>query len=470
VPWIKRHVAAESRIVIPDDLWTDLHESSALGPTFPNAHSHWKVAADPEVRDGVFDNDWRNVDYLIMTPGLEDGFVASNDHVALDALANASRVKEWQMDGGSIALWKARRAGATETQLLAATNATITKRFERSQSGAYVSSDGSVLSETQAYALLRAVWSDDRAAFERVWTWTSANLLRADGLPAWLWRDGAIVDVHSATDADTDIALALLMGGRRWNDSRLIQEGREMVAAIWRAEVVSVAGKPFLTTGDWVTSADQGVVPFNPSYFAPYAYRVFREVDPEHDWTGVIDSGYESLFAASRETLGAVRSAGLPPDWVGVDTATGAVSPLPLEGKPDTTVYGYDAARTYWRIALDREWSRDGRADAYLRQAGFLRDEVARKGAPSAVYAHDGSVVSDGSSMVSTAGALAALSTLDSDAAHGLYAGHVLGGVVSSAGEGHVWWGSPGDVYEQAWGWFATALYAGELKDLWHAS
>jgi endoglucanase len=294
--------------------------------------------------------------------------------------------------------------------------------------------------------------------------------VRADGLPAWVWRDGVIVDVHSATDADSDLALALLMGGRRWNDARMVENGREMVRAIWRAEVVSVAGKPLLTTGDWVADAEHGIVPFNPSYFSPYAYRVFQEVDPEHDWRGVIDSGYERLFAASRESLGAARSAGLPPDWVGVDTATGELSPLPLEGKPDTSVYGYDAARTYWRIALDQQWSGDGRADTYLRQAGFLRDEVARKGAPSAVYAHDGSLVLDSSSMVSTAGALAALWVLDPEAAHGLYAAHVLGDVVSAADDGGVWWGSPDDVYEQAWGWFGTAFYAGQLRDLWHAS
>src|SRR5678816_3951769 len=98
-------------------------------------------------------------------------------------------------------------------------------RFDRSRSGAYVSGDGSVLSETQAYALLRAVWSDDRAAFDRIWTWTAEHLIQRDGLPAWLWRNGSIVDQHSATDADTDMALALLMAGKRWNDPNLIEQG-----------------------------------------------------------------------------------------------------------------------------------------------------------------------------------------------------------------------------------------------------
>jgi endoglucanase len=378
-------------------------------------------------------------------------------------------VREWRNDGGSIALWKADRAGATEAQLLIDANASIAARFDPSRSGAYVSADGSVLSETQAYALLRMVWLDDRAGFDRAWTWTAQNMLQANGLPAWLWRDGAVVDGHSATDADADIALALLMAGKRWNDSEFLERGQAMVNAIWRNDVVRVSGKPFITSGDWAADGARDVVPFNPSYFAAYAYRVFLEVDPEHDWTGVIDSGYATLFALSSATLGRERSSGLPPDWVGVSAATGDLVPLRLQGKQDTTVYGYDAPRTYWRVALDRAWSGDGRADAYLRQAGFLRDEVVRKGAPSAVYAHDGSLLTDTYSIVGTAGALGALSTLDPELAQGLFAAHVLGRVESTSG-GDLWWGDPRDVYEQAWGWFATALYADHLPDLWHAS
>ena len=30
-----------------------------------------------------------------------------------------------------------------------------------------------------------------------------------------------------------------------------------------------------------------------------------------------------------------------------------------------------------------------------------------------------------------------------------------------------VYWGLPDDLYAQAWGWFATALYADTLTDLW---
>jgi hypothetical protein len=32
--------------------------------------------------------------------------------------------------------------------------------------------------------------------------------------------------------------------------------------------------------------------------------------------------------------------------------------------------------------------------------------------------------------------------------------------------DGAAYWGDPGDLYGQEWGWFATALYADQLADL----
>ena len=68
--------------------------------------------------------------------------------------------------------------------------------------------DGITTSEGQGYAMLRAVWSNDEETFERVWAWTKQNLrVRGDHLFAWKYKDG-VIDRNSATDADTDIALA----------------------------------------------------------------------------------------------------------------------------------------------------------------------------------------------------------------------------------------------------------------------
>jgi endo-1,4-beta-D-glucanase Y/4-amino-4-deoxy-L-arabinose transferase-like glycosyltransferase len=467
--WIKQHVPAQSKLIIRDDMWTDLHEPGLGGPAFPNAHSHWKVASDPAIRSGVFHDDWRTVDYLVIIPDLEKDFVATNNTVALDALHNAHLVKRWTIapvagklhPQQTVELWKVDHAGATETSLLSAGAAYMSSRFE--QNGAYVDASGTVTSEAQSYALLRAAWTGDRASFDRAWNWTQANILASDGSLHWLWRNGAVVDAHVATDADTDTALALLMASKRWNDPALRAAGVRMVQAIWQRTVVTVNGVPYLTGGDWATRTQ--IIALNPSYFSPYAYRIFQEVDKDHDWNEVINSSYQVLFDASAAPLGMAKSAGLPPDWVGLDQATGQLVPLHLDNK-DSTQYSYDATRTYWRVALDLRWSGDGRANAYLRQAGFLRDEVARKGEVGAVYGHDGTLIEKKSSMVGTAGAMAALLTLDPAAANTLYVNEIVSS--SNYGTTGIYWGAPTDLYAQEWTWFATALYADALPDVWH--
>jgi endo-1,4-beta-D-glucanase Y/4-amino-4-deoxy-L-arabinose transferase-like glycosyltransferase len=469
--WMKQNLPPESYMVIRDDMWVDLQEEGAYGgPAFPNAHSHWKVGDDPEIRDDVFGNDWRNVDYVVVNgPHLGIGFRERGNDVTADALENGHLIREWTTDVDDVGLhpfpviqlWKVKSPGTTEPVLLDEGMSYIDQRF--GNNGAYANADGSVFSENQAYAMLRAVWSDDRESFDAAWSWTREELLRPDGLLAWRWENGEVVDPSAAADADIDAALALLMASRQWNDWRLLEEGTAMVKAIWEHEVVEVDGKPFLAAGPWATTDD--IIALNPSYFSPYAYHIFQEVDPSNDWLGLITTGYDTLFALGHIEYGDGTPAGLPPDWIGLDRATGELVPLVLDGR-DTTRYGYDAARTYWRVALHRLWVDDGRAWAYLEQAGFLQEEVERKGWVSAVYSYDGEVVEPDPSTVGTAGALGALMALDPELADDLFATEFI--EQWNREDGQAYWGNPDDLYAQEWAWFAIALYADALPNLWH--
>ena len=109
------------------------------------------------------------------------------------------------------------------------------------------------------------------------------------------------------------------MAGRQWNDPALLQAGQAMVSAIWQHEVTSVNGKPYLTGGDWTVNA--ATIAISPGYFAPYAYRVFQEADPAHNWNGVIDSGYDLLAKVNSATLGYPQASGITPDWIGLKRA-----------------------------------------------------------------------------------------------------------------------------------------------------
>ncbi|MBW3589340.1 MAG: glycosyltransferase family 39 protein [Actinobacteria bacterium] len=459
VRWIKANIPSKSRIVARDDFWADLREPFR-GPAFPNTHSHWKVGADPDVRDAVFHGDWRRIDYLLITPDMPEAFEASGNELVMTALENAHLVKRWKTGGNTVELWKVTNDRPLDAGILEKAHKHISEHFEKD--GAFFEKDGSVTSEAQSYALLRSVWMDDRETFDRAWDWTRENLQRDDALLSWKWQNGRITDEASATDADTDTALALLMAGQQWEEDELVDEGTRMVSSIFEHEVAVVNGTPYITAGDWWETVDDA--PINPSYFSPYAYRIFAEVDPDNDWGAVIDSGYSLLFEVTESVLGHDNSAGLPPDWIGIEPSTGKFVPIEM-GEKDATDYGYDAARTWWRVAMDYSWSEDGRAASYLEQSGFLADEVERKGFVSSVYSHDGEVVERGPSMVGTAGAIAALGFHDRPKAERLFSAQVLGGLQGTTSE--MFWTPRADLYAQEWGWFASAIYEDRLPNLW---
>ena len=86
-------------------------------------------------------------------------------------------------------------------------------------------------SEGQSYTMLRAVWVGDKPTFDGAWGWTRTNLARPnDHLFSWLYGKkadgtyGILTDQggnNTASDADSDIALALVMAYSRWQDPRI---------------------------------------------------------------------------------------------------------------------------------------------------------------------------------------------------------------------------------------------------------
>src|ERR1043165_8046912 len=86
-------------------------------------------------------------------------------------------------------------------------------RYVRAEGRVVDTSNGSVShTEGQGYGMLLAVHYDDRQAFDEMWAWTRANLVRPDGLLSWRWRPdasgngGKVDDANNATDGEILIA------------------------------------------------------------------------------------------------------------------------------------------------------------------------------------------------------------------------------------------------------------------------
>jgi endoglucanase len=306
-------------------------------------------------------------------------------------------------------------------------------------------------SEGQAYAMLRAVWIGDRASFDRTFTWARNNLnsgIRSDNLWAWKWGQNAegkwvVLDKAFASDADQDAALALILASKVWNDSRYADHARAILRDLWTFGTVEVAGRLYLLAGD--TLCTGATCRINPSYYAPYAYRIFAAFDGNADWIRLIDSSYHVLSIVSR-----FANTRLPADWVHLNVRTGEI----VRASEKDSSFSYDAFRVYWRIALDRELFREPRAEGYLRESlTWIAAEWEKHMKLPAVISPSGKALVEYESLEMLSALMCA--THNEAMYRKLNAAYAEG-----------IWADKSSYYLQNWAWFGTAVYSGFLGPL----
>ena len=259
----------------------------------------------------------------------------------------------------------------------------------------YITADGNVIdrdrgggqttSEGQGYAMLRAAWMGDAATFSRTFQWSEQHLKRPDGLYSWLWDpagQGKVIDANTASDADQEIALALVIGSQVFDDPRLLARARELVRAIRQHERVEMEGGWFPAAGNWAVAGR--IV--NLSYFLPYAYPYFARIDPAGNWEVVTERGYHLIVDTLKRP--ATR---LIPDFMTV-TPEGRPGALPA-GTGLSDDFSSDALRIYWRVAVDCRLHKTPRACADPLGVGQLNAMLARDGGLFTKYSVDGTPI-----------------------------------------------------------------------------
>lgn len=245
----------------------------------------------------------------------------------------------------------------------------------------FIQSDGRVIdweaeerstSEGQAYAMLRAVLMDDPKIFELTFKWAEENLRRQDaGKPLdslWSWKWGKVAanrwgvqDANFASDGDIDAITALIFASRRWNRPDYLRIAQIKLKDLWTHSTATVGNERYLLPGPKAAFQQPTTIQLNPSYVAPYAFRIFAQVDPTRDWMSLVRSSYQLLEKSSE--LSAVN---LPSDWVALDIETKRFLVL-VEPSPIVSRYSFDAYRVWWRVALDAAWFDAPEAWSYLR-------------------------------------------------------------------------------------------------------
>ncbi|MDB9524403.1 glycosyl hydrolase family 8 [Oscillatoria sp. CS-180] len=215
------------------------------------------------------------------------------------------------------------------------------------------------VSEGQAYAMIRAVLVDDQDTFDRTLNWAEDNLRRRnedgeviDQLWAWKWGQQdtgqwGLIDENFAIDADIDAVFALILAAERWQNRSYLDLAKLKLIDIWNYSTVEFESDRYLLPGPKSAFQKPDQIYLNPSYLAPYAFRLFADIDPERNWMQLVDTSYEILEeSASLSTLG------LPGDWVALNLNSGEFEPVPSDSLLKNQ-YGFDAYRVWWRIGWD---------------------------------------------------------------------------------------------------------------------
>lgn len=227
---------------------------------------------------------------------------------------------------------------------------------------------GSTVSEGIAYGMLIAVYMDQQTMFDEFWKY-SQQWLDENGLMHWYINAAGTepLGTGAASDADEDIAFALVMADRQWGGSGSLEDtylnlAKLQIDRVWQHEILD--GK-LLKAGD--TWGGWGDV--NVSYFAPSYYRTFATVSGNAGWLDVVQTSYDTLLNSMREENGNSEN-GLVPAWCTSD------------GEPNNNVWGdgsapthyqYDSCRTPFRIGLDYCFFSETRAQDYVaKTTGFF--------------------------------------------------------------------------------------------------
>jgi endo-1,4-beta-D-glucanase Y len=200
------------------------------------------------------------------------------------------------------------------------------------------------VSEGIGYGMLIMVFMDNetnntKAKFDKLWNYYK-NHRDGNGLMNWKIQGFTSNTPGSgaATDADLDVAVALIMADKQWGG--YASAATEVIGKIKASEVKSNV----LVGGDQWTA-------LNPSYMSTVATQLFASLG-DNTWSAVQTNCYSLLKNAQAKS-----SASLWPNWCCDASGTAGCGTGDNPG-----LYGFDACRTPWRLGWAYAWY--GHSDA----------------------------------------------------------------------------------------------------------
>jgi endo-1,4-beta-D-glucanase Y len=232
---------------------------------------------------------------------------------------------------------------------------------------------GDAVSEGVGYGMLLALFANDQSYFDKIYK--AGKNYRLNFCQDWHQPANGgkgMNDGGSATDADEDIALALIFADKLvkkglWNSSDVnyATDAQNGVNCVWG----SMNNGLLWPGNNWQPG-------YNVGYFAPAWYKIFNNFDSQRrNWTNAVNRSYEFIRANASYDIGMV------PDWNQENGTPGLGGNAGYNGYMGGRTFFKDAIRVLWRIANDYIWFGESRAKEFLDNSlKFIKN----KGGPDA--------------------------------------------------------------------------------------
>ncbi|MHB8443293.1 MAG: glycosyl hydrolase family 8 [Patescibacteria group bacterium] len=256
-------------------------------------------------------------------------------------------------------------------------------------------------SKFQSYALLNALYMNQQNTFNNILNWTYGNMTKTGDASAphynlfvSSWGKHAngsygVINTKSSVNADQNIAYALILAAYKWRRSYYIVKAKAILNSIWNNETVKVTNKRYVIAGDWAKNSNSYIL--NPSYLAPYQYRVFAFVDPSHDWNNIVNTSYTVINNCSMLNNNHIY---LPVNYCIINN-DGRFNKSNI-----STRFALDAYQVLWNAGLDYYLNNSKQAYNYLEKTTFFINQWNKNQKIFSQYSINGKVLDYQESLV----------------------------------------------------------------------
>jgi endo-1,4-beta-D-glucanase Y len=242
------------------------------------------------------------------------------------------------------------------------------------------------VSEGIGYGMLLTAYKGDQTIFDGLWNYYKDNR-NSNGVMNWKINgcSGTIGD-NGATDAELDVAMALIVADYQWGSTGTINYKTDATALISIIKNKEIEANTFVIKPGDVFGGSSLT---NPSYLAPAYCKTFGTYTNDTAYWNKVATKCYTILNANLTQNNAVG--GLVSDWC---QASGAYSSEASGYANQGKTYTYDAARTPWRIATDYVWYGNNDAKTYSKKTSdFVRTTLGGTANIKDGYNQNGTVI-----------------------------------------------------------------------------